>query len=1013
MVNGGGPGHPVRLIVSEEINRAIHFDPEMAVVYLKKRLYAERASFLLSALFLIPNLQFRIQWGEQSRGAAQQTLGDDPETTEGGKGDRSSGPKDLERFLQETGLSLSILSLKMRGITDWPRTSGGHFVIEPDMMRVSHRGKVILDRDNIYSVRLIKMPDFEVDVRGGKWGVIDRNRREILPFEYESIDVYSHGGDSVFVVSKDGKRGVIGGNGTWIFPLDVADFRILKGEEFSIARLSKSEKKLEILPYSVILTIARNPNLRGRLEEIRRHRLPIGPTSLFTIIDASQEVWDRFLQEEGLRPHLHRLSNPLVVRYADSHRDQTAPLLIRGLKLIEHYNSFARSDNEAEFFHKIDQILRSRIDLEKLFRALGAGRTSRDIEAVQLYLSRPGPPLLQGEVKIPPLRSTPLRLADAITKIRLSQRQGLDLLKKVPNFRNEQDERDLSHAIHHLNISNPYAFVRELLQNSLDEKSGGISIETYESQGRLLVSFRDEGGMTEEQLIGLLDPGEGTKRGREFLGGFGVGFYSSLAEANWVRLKTAVKGSDQILLAEFLVDRDESGKIADIRLRVQKRKNDGFFGTQIETERYAGLPQIEAARLDATVKDLTRYIDSRKATIEYNGAAMNRARPDPLVVHEGGPLGRIELHDGLENRILLGGLPLTDLPQDLWEEVPAGIRKFFSRLGFYLNLDPRVVKTTPTRDRFREPERVLPELKKTLPGLLVRGFLERVSHSQEDIHRLPEVYFIEAYELASIRVLGEEILQDAEKINEGRYGEIDYEKYARGEEGERRLLKLLTVVRFIPFAGDLLSLRQVYEMYQKETLPDELPGMLPSSLRSRLERAEGSRDYEASARDDLSGRTDLEPERLYERGEIEDRPTRLYLSLLHEVISALYRHHRREGQVTVGVHTLKKRIGAYAYHFSEWADYSLYRSFGPSLERDVQELSEILAGADPVLARRNFDSYLARMFETVSHELTHVLTERPDTPDFTHDPLFYQNQMEILTGPDLPRDIGETLLGRL
>ena len=38
-------------------------------------------------------------------------------------------------------------------------------------------------------------------------------------------------------------------------------------------------------------------------------------------------------------------------------------------------------------------------------------------------------------------------------------------------------------------------------------------------------------------------------------------------------------------------------------------------------------------------------------------------------------LGKIELYDGLENRILLGELPLSDLPKDLWDAVPSAVQK--------------------------------------------------------------------------------------------------------------------------------------------------------------------------------------------------------------------------------------------------------------------------------------------------------------------------------------------------
>ena len=79
----------------------------------------------------------------------------------------------------------------------------------------------------------------------------------------------------------------------------------------------------------------------------------------------------------------------------------------------------------------------------------------------------------------------------------------------------------------------------------------------------------------------------------------------------------------------------------------------------------------------------------------------------------------------------------------------------------------------------------------------------RVLHpeSPEELHQLPDVYFIEAYKLAEGSTIGSKILADAKAIEKGQYERVDWTAYM-GESGERRLHKLLTVIPFLSDEGN-------------------------------------------------------------------------------------------------------------------------------------------------------------------------------------------------------------------
>ena len=131
----------------------------------------------------------------------------------------------------------------------------------------------------------------------------------------------------------------------------------------------------------------------------------------------------------------------------------------------------------------------------------------------------------------------------------------------------------------------------------------------------------------------------------------------------------------------------------------------------------------------------------------------------------------------------------------------------------YINLDSDKVKLTESRDRFRgDHAKLLAQIKKELPGMMIHAYLKRVLDINDaaDLTLLPREYFIEAYRLADPETL-KDVTEDARKINAGENA-IDYGKY--NEPDGRKLLKLLTLIRFIPdpdHPGKKMTLQELYD----------------------------------------------------------------------------------------------------------------------------------------------------------------------------------------------------------
>lgn len=472
----------------------------------------------------------------------------------------------------------------------------------------------------------------------------------------------------------------------------------------------------------------------------------------------------------------------------------------------------------------------------------------------------------------------------------------------------------------------------------------------------------------------------------------------------------------------------------DVELTFRKVKNsEGFYGTMIESERSAEIAAYEGAQFETRVKDIGQYLSHGRAEVLYNGKVLNSGRNGPLVEGDVSGLGHVAIHDGLENRLLLGGLPLGDLPASVWAGIPDVVKRLYDRVGFYVDLDAEVLRPTPTRDRLRDHDAVLAKLKEVLPAMLIQGFLKRVADPShlEDLRHIPEVYFIDAYGLAGDRVNGA-VSADATAINEGRWGNFKAEHYSSGEEGSRNLMVLLTLVKFINVEGEEwpLSIRDIYQIHQK-ALGDDAVAVariqrlqqspnVPGSIKQRLEKSKGhetTKDFQeqrlaaesAKPASEEKFEGGLKPNRKYERSQIKDKATGMYLDLLKRTLEHVWLKSGGK-KVRVGVHTTTDGpggLGAFALHYTKGKTYHLYRSFGTFLDGDVAELSRIMSEANPIAARARFDKYMGQLFDTATHELTHVLREEP--VDATHDVEFYRRQRDLISENPLSHEEADAL----
>ncbi|HCU24190.1 MAG TPA: hypothetical protein DF383_04155 [Deltaproteobacteria bacterium] len=189
-VNGVGKKHPVRLVLSEEIQTPIHYDSDLGVIYLSKQIYETQPAFVLSALFMIENLRFRVGWGESLERAAVEVVAERKVEKLEAQPAVKEAPADakfpltgetefsvVNRFLEEYGVSLKDFALVFTGQDLTFARSGSELFVK---------------------VRKVN-----------KCGLLNHSLRSILPIEYDYVGIHSHGSEPLLLVKKDGKWGLL------------------------------------------------------------------------------------------------------------------------------------------------------------------------------------------------------------------------------------------------------------------------------------------------------------------------------------------------------------------------------------------------------------------------------------------------------------------------------------------------------------------------------------------------------------------------------------------------------------------------------------------------------------------------------------------------------------------------------------------------------------------------------------------------------------------------------------
>lgn len=330
-------------------------------------------------------------------------------------------------------------------------------------------------------------------------------------------------------------------------------------------------------------------------------------------------------------------------------------------------------------------------------------------------------------------------------------------------------------------------------------------------RGYEVAAVRDPVGMSLHRIINfLLSPNDSSKQGKDFLvGDNGRAFYTLFADFDEVRLTTST-GNGRVHYVCFKAERDDQGELIGINLtgfeeRWGRPENKV---TRIEKIKYydrsrGNFTEINAVFVEDAVYRYLGYVGGVEITFQGKPFQIKRQKA-AAVAYGQGEVALFFSQAGAE-AVTQNDLYVRELDGFYTELVPEQLKSVFSRERRSIDL-PRWLKLVRTRNDVANLNQHGEPLQKAVAlahmKAAVKLFFEQ---GRNTVPGLPEDYLYSNYIGLNV---AEEIREDADKINQGNYQEVDFAKYQADNFALTKLMALLNVEFSDGTCASLSDLRQ-------------------------------------------------------------------------------------------------------------------------------------------------------------------------------------------------------------
>ena len=566
--------------------------------------------------------------------------------------------------------------------------------------------------------------------------------------------------------------------------------------------------------------------------------------------------------------------------------------------------------------------------------------------------------------------------------------------------------------------------IREVVQNVLDETPTGavnqrVAINTYRKtlqtlegeQELTVIDIEDTVGMNAERIYNkLLMPFSSSKKDPDkFLGKQGQGFFTLLANSEYVVIKTVRDGKVCILK---LTPVRQNGQVVDFQVDEERRDavTGENNGTHIQSFIRSALPGLEAARVGLAGQRFAALVDSNRLAVEVNGRQINLNK-DRRIAVEKTQYGDVEFYSMPgESFMALGGLWVKPMDDELRDLVPPALKSVLLQHGFAINLPFQKIKRIQGGSDIANREEVYKGIKdavalgamKLVIAMFARGELPSLGLLGNDYYDWP---------------YDQRAATDAQKLMDGS-ADINYIKTKYFSlDSTNQLAKLLLAIPldFLKgIIGESISLAELFEKFKadpsffNESIMAELPQPIKDAFKD-IEEKERKKESQHEAAKELGVPEQLISNSFITLPEQQGEGMAAYwafLAVSNNIarigIEAMLQENSAE---TLG--SLQKRLEylrdnpTRSHYYAEANGLSMAhaqqggRDYAWNLLEQRENLKLFYQYLNKQISLTEFlDKAFEDVIETLSHELIHILEE---SAEGTHNDVFLKRQRLMIS----------------
>jgi hypothetical protein len=568
----------------------------------------------------------------------------------------------------------------------------------------------------------------------------------------------------------------------------------------------------------------------------------------------------------------------------------------------------------------------------------------------------------------------------------------------------EHLQRKLNHAIYHQAHPEKCLYLREFLQNALDavadQKQKSVNLNVYKNaENECVLSFADTGiGMSDKDAVNFaLITGASSKRTAEqgkYIGGRGVGLFTSFHHAKRVQFKTSIgDGNTHYFVLTPVYETLSNGELRVIDVNAKwQTVNEQFTGTIFERISLENNdPVLEAAKYHRAISTHATFINSNECIVTMNGVLINIPLV-PLVNFDLPGIGLVKFYKSKNNAITVGGLYLKDLVSKLFIHIPKFIKKVLQKEGLVIDF-PKSVQLNRERNDFEASDsftkKLIPHLSYQCYVLYIRFFV--IGESKFD--ELPYDFFAHFTQRTSdIIARNPQVEKDAAVLNTGSVS-IDYTPYLN----QQLLTDLLCFLELIPFNLGLFdppikySLMQLTKLFHEGKIDEQAEKRLPVQIQVQIRFLRTIEVIRKDSAKQLDLYTEFKDKEWIPIHFINSPQWELFSCLSQASAQAL-----SDKAIEFGFSL--KHLSATAYTYFN----SLKIYWNPLVVGNGLHLVKPTYNNGLAIERASFANIVSRITFVVSHELIHI-NDKPCTG--THNRAFKLRQRDILLKGLLKLDV--------